>query len=755
MESCQIIRMAKKFLSFLYKSVLTLANMLVYLGLAIIFPFEKILALAVFLSKRFVQQISAVKIKRIVFVKPKLRALSWLKSPITSIKLPKVKLKKGIKLAKKFVRPYIIGKPAYFVYGTFFSLLFVVAPYNVYTWYRQLPQPILLAQTQNKSTRILDRNGRMLFEIYVDRQYNPVALTSVPKYMVDATLAVEDSSFYGHIGIRPFSMLRAAKATLVDDTLQGGSTITQQLVKNVLLSPERTFGRKLKEIVLALMVERTYTKDKILELYLNNIAYGGTAWGVQSAAQKYFGKDISQIDLAEAGLLAGLPSAPSVYSPFMDKEVAKQRQKIVLDRMTELGFITKEQSDEAFARELVFVLQTEYIRAPHFVNHVQNELIDLYGKRMVYFGGLTIKTTLDLDIQEKVQTIVTDEVEKSGPALNISNGATAVLDAKSGGILAYVGSKDYFSQKDGNFDVLTASRQPGSSIKPVTYALALASGRTPATVIEDSPVSYSAYGQTYSPVNYDGKFHGKVTLRQALANSYNVPAVKLLRSLGVEKMVELGTKMGLTTWQFDNTFGLSVTLGGKEVRPLDLVNVYATLARGGEYAPVAGILSVTDANGFEIYEADGKRAQVVDGGVAYLISHILSDNNARAAAFGYNSELVVPGYTVAVKTGTTDAKRDNWTLGYTPSYVVGVWVGNNDNTPMNPSLASGLSGAAPIWNKIMRSVLDGKQNEPFVIPSTVFVKVDKECQNASEVFLNGTAPKNLCAIKKDDKSERR
>ena len=213
--------------------------------------------------------------------------------------------------------------------------------------------------------------------------------------------------------------------------------------------------------------------------------------------------------------------------------------------------------------------------------------------------------------------------------------------------------------------------------------------------------------------------------------------------------------MGLTTWQFDNTFGLSVTLGGKEVRPLDLVNVYATLARGGEYAPVAGILSVTDANGFEIYEADGKRAQVVDGGVAYLISHILSDNNARAAAFGYNSELVVPGYTVAVKTGTTDAKRDNWTLGYTPSYVVGVWVGNNDNTPMSPSLASGLSGAAPIWNKIMRSVLDGKQNEPFVIPSTVFVKVDKECQNASEVFLNGTAPKNLCAIKKDDKSERR
>ena len=570
--------------------------------------------------------------------------------------------------------------------------------------------------------------------------------------MVKATIAVEDDQFYNHHGFDPESILRAAKSTLFQDSLQGGSTITQQLVKNVLLTPERTISRKLKELFLAVAAEATFSKDQIMELYLNNISYGGSAWGVQSAAQKFYGKNIWELDLAEASLLAGLPSAPSAYSPLTgDFSAAKRRQKFVLERMYQLGYITKDESTRAYEEPLQFSPQTEYIRAPHFVAYVRQELENIYGKRFVELGGLTIRTTLDLDLQNKVQQIVAEEVSANA-ALQISNGASTVIDVKNGGILAYVGSVDYFKEGWGAYDVASAFRQPGSSIKPLTYALALEKGYTPASIIKDSPVTYQSVGQAaYTPKNYDGKYHGDVTLRAALANSYNIPAVNLARSLGPDNIVKLGQEFGLSNWQVDGSYGLSITLGGKEVKLLEHTNFYASLARGGIFKKTTPFISIKDNNGFEIYKDDRNERQVVSADTAYLIWHILSDNNARVPAFGYRNSLVIPNKKVAVKTGTTDNIRDNFTMGYTPSFAVGVWVGNNDNTPLNRNLSSGLSGAAPIWNRIMSQVLENVPDEQMSKPDSVFVKYDKGC-NRSEIFIKGSkVPESLCP--KDDKEE--
>lgn len=649
-----------------------------------------------------------------------------------------------------------VSKAKIFLAGGLFTLLFLVFPTVGYVWYRSLPQPELLAlnvQT-NRPTRILDRNGKPLYEIYVDKRYSPVPLSQIPKIVILATLAVEDHQFYSHKGIRPLSIIRAAKATIVDNSLQGGSTITQQLVKNVLLSPQRTLGRKLKEVFLAFAVEKKYSKDEILEMYLNNIPYGGTAWGIQSASQKFFGKDVKDLSLAEAAFLAGLPSSPSSYVIYAnDMELAKERQMLVLNRMLELGLISQEEKEKAAQEEIKLINQPEYIKAPHFVHFVRKELERLYGKQFVESGGLTVRTTLDLDLHEKMQKIVSEEIEKA-KNLDISNGALIVLNPKNGHILAYVGSVDYFKENWGAYDVITALRQPGSAIKPVTYALALELGYTAAHTIVDAPLTIQlGGGQIYRPVNYDGKFHGNVSLRSALANSYNIPAVKLVRELGVDNMVELGKKMGLTNWEVDGSYGYSITLGGKETRLLDLTNVYATFARGGVYKPVIPFISVKDANGFEIYSVPQTQERVISQETAYIISDILSDNNARTPAFGSRSQLYIPGYTVAVKTGTTNEKRDNYTIGYTPSYVVGVWVGNNNNKPMNRYLASGVSGAAPIWNRAITTLLQGKADEKFEMPQNIVVKFDQKC-GRKEIFVQGSKiPSDLCPDDDKDKDK--
>lgn len=420
--------------------------------------------------------------------------------------------------------------------------------------------------------------------------------------------------------------------------------------------------------------------------------------------------------------------------------------------MVVMGSVAQEEADEAYKKDLEYSEQGSFIRAPHFVFYIRSLLEEKYGARFVTFGGLTVKTSLDLELQEKVQQIVKEGVEANA-YLNLTNGASVVLDSETGEVLAYVGSVDFFKEDWGAFDVVTAERQPGSSIKPVTYALALSRNYTPATTIKDAPTSFPLPGQPpYKPVNYDGRFHGEVTVRQALANSYNIPAVKVVQDVGPRSMVSLAKKMGLRSWNVDdNTYGLSVTLGGKEVKLLEHTNVFATFSRGGVYKPVQPFLSIKDANGKElINEWKSPSERVLDKGVAYLITSILSDNNARAPAFGYRSPLHIPNYQVAVKTGTTDDKKDNWTMGYSPSYVVGVWVGNNDNSEMNQYLASGLTGAAPIWNSIMNEVLKDETQERFDVPDNVFLKVDDEC-GRREYFLKGSqVPETLCPKKEED-----
>lgn len=644
-----------------------------------------------------------------------------------------------------------------FMFGILFSCFFILLPLEISAWFKELPSPDLLKiDSSRRNTKILDRNGKVLYEIYIDQSFDPVKLEQVPKCVKDATIAVEDAEFYSHKGLNIRGIVRAAKETLFKGNMQGGSTITQQLVKNVLLSPERTISRKIKEAVLSILVETKYSKDEILEMYLNNTPYGGTAWGVQSAAKKFFGKNVWELNLAECSLLAGLPSSPTTNSPTSNLEAAKARQKHVLEKMVSLGMITSEESQSAQGEALNLVEQMEYIKAPHFVNFVRNELERLYGKRAVELGGMTVVTTLDLDLQEKIQKIVADEIENNGWRYGFSNGAAVVLDSQSGGILAYVGSIDYFKEGWGSFDVATAYRQPGSSVKPITYSLALAGSYTLASVIEDSAISFPQINQkAYTPVNYDGQYHGKVTLRQALANSYNIPAVKLASSVGPDNIVSLGREMGLTNWAIGDGYGLSVTLGGKEVRLLDLSNVFATFSRKGVYKNVDPFISLKDGRGYEMRQADVNGKRVISEEVSYLIWSVLSDNNARTPAFGSNSYLVVPKHTVAVKTGTTDNKKDNWTVGFTPSYVVGVWVGNNDNKPMNAYLASGLSGAAPIWNKIFTTVLEGKTNEVLEKPDGIFTRIDSEC-GRQEIFIKGSYDpnKSLCSSDSEDKKSK-
>jgi len=643
-----------------------------------------------------------------------------------------------------------------FILGILFSIFFVFIPVVVFRWFKELPAPdSLVLEANKKSTVILDRNGKLLYEIYVDKNYNPVKLEEIPECVIKATLAAEDDKFYKHKGVRVDSVIRAVKNNLTrKNSLQGGSTITQQLVKNVLLTPERTYIRKIKELILSMLVEAKYSKNEILEMYLNNTPYGGTSWGIQSASKKYFNKDVWELSLAEGSLLAGLPTAPTSYSPIHNLILAKERQKYVLDRMVDLSYITKDEMEEAYSKEFVFANQDGYIRAPHFVDFIRKDLEKKYGKGYVETGGLTVTTTLDIDLHDKAQTIVAEEVNKNS-YLGFSNGAAVVMDVKNSEVLAYVGSINYFKEVWGAYDVVSAFRQPGSSIKPVTYALALSGSYTPASFIDDSPITYRFAGSPdYTPVNYDGNYHGKVSLRQALANSYNIPAVKLAKSVGIDNIVLKGREMGLTNWEVDGTYGLSITLGGKEVKLLDHTNLYGTLARMGIYKEPKIYLSIKDSRGYDIYSDNREEKQVLSPEVSYLIWHILSDYYARLPAFGVNNFLSIPGHRVAVKTGTTNNIKDNWTLGYTPSYVVGVWVGNNDGSPMKQNLASGLTGAAPIWNKIMTEVLKDKPKEDYEMPQNVFVKKDDNC-GVTEVFIKGTnIPQSLCPKEEDDEEDK-
>lgn len=630
--------------------------------------------------------------------------------------------------------------------------------------FKDLPDPHDLTRiTPPITTKILDRNGEVLFRLYEDENRTIVPLSKISRDVINATVAIEDKEFYTHRGFSVKGISRALVSNYQGQPTQGGSTITQQLVKNRLLSSEQTLRRKIREAIVAVLVEGVYEKDQILEMYLNQVAYGGSTYGIEEAAHRYFGKTAAELSLAESALIAGLPAAPSAYTPFgANPEYAKTRQVEVLRRMVEDNYISAEQADAAAAEELHLVNDIIDIQAPHFVMYVKKILAEEYGEESLYQGGLEIRTTLDLKLQNDVQKKVTDEVNQL-TNLKVTNGAALVTNPKTGEVFAMVGSKDYFDfEHDGQVNVTVRPRQPGSSIKPLTYAIALEKGMTVTSTIEDQPITFDIPGsKPYTPKNYDGKYHGNVTLKESLASSYNIPAVKLLQQVGLNTLIDKAEDMGITTWKDRRRFGLSLTLGGGEVLMTDMAKAYGAFANEGYVTDLNPILEIHNYKGEVVYQntcaLEGIgcfRKKVLDSKVAFLISNILSDNAARTPAFGPMSTLFIPNQQVAVKTGTTNNMRDNWTFGFTSDRLVSVWVGNNDNQPMS-YVASGVTGASSIWNKIMVSLLDEKNPHVFAVPQGI-IKVAScassnsyctGCSNSKEeYYVAGTEPKSSCNL---------
>jgi penicillin-binding protein 1C len=624
---------------------------------------------------------------------------------------------------------------------------------------KNLPLPTKLNGTSYpQSSQIYDRNGTLLYTIYADRNAEFIPLKDIPKTLQEATIAIEDKDFYRHGAVDVRGILRALLVTATHQNIQGGSTLTQQLVKNTLLTPEQTVKRKIKEVILSFAVEVLYSKNKILEMYLNQVPYGGTAYGVQAAAKTYFGKDARQLDLAQIALIAGMPEAPTTNSPYgTHPELAKNRQVEILKKMEEQHYITRNQEAQAAAEPLHYAPLTTTIKAPHFVLYVKDLLVKKYGQKMVEQGGLKVQTTLDLNLQNYAQDTVASEVAKIRFD-HVSNGAALITRPIDGEILAMVGSKGYFDTDiDGNVNVTLSMLQPGSSIKPVNYAVGLLKGYTAATEFLDAPICFPDQGGAkYCPQNYDGKFHGLVQMRYALGNSFNIPAVKMLKANTVEAMVATASAMGITSFKDPSHYGLSLTLGGGETTMLQMATAYGVFANQGYREDLRAILSVKDSSGHILEKYDPPKSsifgkKVLPNGVTFIMSHMLLDNNARLTEFGPSSELKIGNYPVSVKTGTTNDFRDNWTIGYTPSFVVTTWVGNNDHSPMN-GLASGITGAAPIWNKIMSHLITGTAPQWPVQPEDVIGRnvctttgllpsAANSCPTRYEYFIKGTEPR--------------
>ncbi len=646
---------------------------------------------------------------------------------------------------------------------------------------KDVPNPSKLTKTPAPiSTQILDRNGKLLYEVYSKYKRTPIVLADIPLYVQEGTISIEDKNFYYHHGIDFTGVLRAAFDTLTGKRLEGGSTLTQQLVKNSLLNDtNRTITRKIKEAILAIATEFTYSKAQILELYLNYTPYGGTTYGIQSAAQTYFGIDAKNLDLAQSALLAGLPQSPTAYSPFgAHPEFAINRQHQVLSRMVEDKYITQDQANQAEAEKLVFAKNNITLNAPHFSLMVRDALVQKYGEDMVNLGGLRVTTTLDLDLQQAFEASLSGEMKKIAK-LNISNGAAIITKPNTGEIISLIGSKDYYDDTiDGQVNVTTALRQPGSSIKPINYATALLKGWPTSLVYLDVPTCFNVANQKqYCPKNYDNTFRGPVSMRQALANSLNIPAVKQLALNGLDSFIATASAMGISSWTNSQNYGLSLTLGGGEVTMLDMAKAFSTFANSGVTVPLISVLKVEDYTGkileqvnpqqiadvvsvlpqnwTEFWQAQGQHTVTsptdprvtLPQEVTFIISDILADNGARSAAFGTGSQLVIPGHTVSVKTGTTNDLKDNWAIGYTPDYLVATWVGNNDNSSMS-YVASGVTGASPIWNDIMRKLLKGVKDRPLVKPEMItnfqvcnltglLAQQENQCDSHSEYFIEG------------------
>lgn len=588
-------------------------------------------------------------------------------------------------------------------------------------------------------TILYDRTGDTeLYRLYGEENRVIISHQDIPESLRLATVASEDSQFYSHKGIDPLSILRALLANLESGHItQGGSTITQQLARALFLSNEQTFKRKLLEAMLAIKIDRSLSKEETLDLYLNTVPYGSNTYGVEAAADMFFQKHASDLTLDECALLAALPNAPSYFSPYKTHETElRERQKNILEKMYTLGFITHATYVTALNTDTLLHItpREEAIIAPHFVFAVIDELKQKYSEDELHTKGLHVMTTLDLKLQGAAEKAVRD-----GAAENITRGANnaalVALDAKNGDILAMVGSKDYFDTSiDGNVNVTLQKRQPGSAFKPFAYAAAFSKGFQPETPIYDTQINFGpdGSGHDYIPRNYDGKFHGLLTMRQALAMSLNVPAVQTLALAGVEDTIKLATAMGITTLTDPKRYGLSLVLGGAEVRPIDMANAFSVFSQEGRTHQTTSIAKIFDHSGKEIlFHTPPENKQVLDPEVARKINSILSDNAARTPIFGAKSPLAFPaGITVAGKTGTTQNFRDAWTVGYTPSIAVAVWAGNNDNRPMAEG-ADGIFVAAPIWRDFMNQALER-------FPETGFTAYQQETTSQHTAYIQLT-----------------
>lgn len=666
-------------------------------------------------------------------------------------------------IKKKYFRQKLIS---YLILGLIgFSIFSFFILFVLFAWFaKDLPSPGKIQRVSGFSTIFYDREDKVIYEMYKDKNRIPVNIKNIPDTLKKATIAIEDKDFYKHQGFSIKGIVRAVLKILFRGKLEGGSTLTQQLVKNALLTPERSIVRKIKEFVLSVSIEKKFSKDQILEMYLNESPYGGTFWGVESAAKGYFDKSTNELDLIESAILAGLPQRPSYYSPFIGKSGAYiDRTKDVLRRMKQERYITEEEEKKALSKlkQVKFSSPHFAFHAPHFVFYIKDQVSKLFGEEVIN-QGFKIKTTLSLEVQKIVENIVKEEIEKI-KNLNATNAAVVVLDSQTGEILAMVGSYDYNNEKFGKYNTALAKRQPGSSIKPITYALAFEKGYTPATVLMDVKTVFANQGEKdYIPENYNGKFRGPVQLRFALGNSINIPTVKLLAMVGLREFLQKSYDMSLETLEPTDKnlkrFGLSITLGGGEVRLLDLTSAFSVFARCGvkkDYSSILELKSYKDKT-LAIPKPQPEK-RVLGEGASFLISHILSDNNARIDVFGPRSYLNIPGKKTAVKTGTTNDKRDNWTIGYTNSITVGVWVGNNDNSPMSPKIASGATGASPIWHRIIIELLrkypDGICQKPENVEA---LEIDADFgglpngsnPKRSEYFIKGTEPKDISSFYK-------
>lgn len=610
------------------------------------------------------------------------------------------------------------------VLGLLFFVL--VLGFGVFVYFaKDLPDPeVVVAQEPVQSTKIFARDGKtLLYEISGGKRRTVVSLDQISPMLIKATLATEDARFYQHMGVDPLALLRAAYQNFqARDFVQGGSTITQQFVKNAMLSGKRSLARKIKEIILALELERRYSKDKILEFYLNTIPYGSNAYGVEAAAQTFFGKHASELNLAEAATLAAIPKAPSYYSPFGSHlDALEARRNFVLQRMVGEGFISPAEAKAAQKVAIKDIInkhpQEASLKAPHFVMYVRELLEEKFGPEVLQKQGLRVVTTLDWDLQKKAEEMVADWVDDIKKRFFASNAALVALDPQTGQILAMVGSADFWDFKnDGQVNVALRPRQPGSAFKPFVYATAFKKGYRPDTIIFDLPTQFPGAPKDW-PQNYTGTFQGPMSMRQALAQSVNLVAVKTLYLVGVPAAIETAKQMGITTLKDPGRYGLSLVLGSGEVKLLELASAYGAFATDGVRYPPTPFLKITNAAGEVIEQYSPKPERVLDPQVARLINDVLSDNEARAPLFGLHSPLYFPDREVAVKTGTTDNFKDAWTVGYSRNLVVGVWAGNNDGSPMRK--AAGGYAVAPLWHNFFAWAVEklNLPNQPFAPPA--------------------------------------